>query len=402
VLEDRGIDEIPADGSDDRAKYDNVVVQYSQTMAYLREILNHTFMRAVFHTSSRQARLEYQEVQRNFINDHANDGPDDEPVKFTALVIIEYIERECLCSNDKALQSIIISISKMVRYNNQSLLDWLQSFVAPVNKYMKANGVANLDADKAKTIWKIHIAKQIMLSETTLMLLFRKTHLTDYEIRQIKLLKQGELSEKTLQKLVTKLSSDFEPYKPDKAIQLYLNQHTRQLGLEPPSFANPKDKQSSSGKSERRKSDTPDKKRKYTSDRSDKKHKRTNASDSRSKSSSDTKSKNRTDFKKKSKEKGEVPFGQHYRRPECMKRGTHTTHRQKDCRYKDDGHQATYSNLGKAPSKKTEYNSKGAKAQQTFAPSATTTERRCYIYNDSNLSNAFLQRSKHKQNAKQD
>ncbi len=30
----------------------------------------------------------------------------------------------------------------------------------------------------------------------------------------MKLLKEGEFSEKTLQKLVTKLSSDFEPYKP--------------------------------------------------------------------------------------------------------------------------------------------------------------------------------------------
>jgi hypothetical protein len=134
VLEDRGIDEIPADGSDDRAKYDNVVVQYSRTMAYLREILNHTFMRAVFHTSSRQARLEYQEVQRNFINNHANDDPDDEPVKFTALVIIQYIERECLCSNNKALQSITIAISKMVRYNNQSLLDWLQPILCSTCK----------------------------------------------------------------------------------------------------------------------------------------------------------------------------------------------------------------------------------------------------------------------------
>ena len=56
-------------------------------MAYLREILNHTFLRTIFHTSSRKAELEYQEVQRNFINDHSNDDPDDEPTKFTALDI---------------------------------------------------------------------------------------------------------------------------------------------------------------------------------------------------------------------------------------------------------------------------------------------------------------------------
>ena len=67
---------------------------------------------------------------------------------------------------------------------------------------MKANGVANLDVDEAKTIWKINFAKQIILSETTLMSLYRKEHLTDYEIRQIKLLKEGDFSEKALQKLV--------------------------------------------------------------------------------------------------------------------------------------------------------------------------------------------------------
>ncbi len=117
VLEDRGLDAIPADGSDERTKFDNVVVQYKRTMDYLREILNHIFLRAVYQTSSRQAKLEYEEVQRNFINDHRNDDPDDEPEKFTALNIIEYIEEDCICSNDKALQSITNTMSKMVRYN---------------------------------------------------------------------------------------------------------------------------------------------------------------------------------------------------------------------------------------------------------------------------------------------
>ena len=98
-------------------------------MSFLGEILNHTFLRAVYHTSSKQAKLEYQEVQRNFINDHRNDDPDDEPVKFTALNIIRYMETEYLCTDEKALQSIQNTISKMVRYNNQSLLDWLQSII---------------------------------------------------------------------------------------------------------------------------------------------------------------------------------------------------------------------------------------------------------------------------------
>ena len=142
----------------------------------------------------------------------------------------------------------------MVRYNNQTLLDWLQSFVAPVNKYCKATGQQVLDADDAKTIWKDHFKNQITLSETSMMMLFQVQHLTAQEVREIRRLPEGEFNEKTLQKLVTKLSSNFEPYKPDKAILQYLNNHTRQLGLDPPSFANPKDKNNKSDKSERQQS----------------------------------------------------------------------------------------------------------------------------------------------------
>ena len=287
VLEDRGLDAIPTDGSEERTKIDNVVVQYKRTMAYLREILNHTFLRAVYQTSSRQARLEFQEVQRNFINDHSNDDPNDEPEKFTALNIIEYIEDDCLSSNDKALQSIMNTITKMVRHNNQTLLDWLQSFVPLVNKFLKATQQQTLDADESKAIWKAHFANQITLAEKQTMLVFQPQHLRDAEIQQLIHLNEGEFDEKTLQKLVTKLSSMFEPYKPDKAIMQYLNQHTRQLGLETPSFTNPKDRQKDSDKSDR-KNKSPSDRKKYRTDRSDRKRKRTDASDSKTGSNGKT------------------------------------------------------------------------------------------------------------------
>ena len=398
VLEDRGADAIPADGSEDRIKHDNLVVQYSRAMSYLREILNHTFLRAVYHTSSKQAKLEYEEVQRNFINDHADDDPDDEPVKFTALDIINYIETECLSTNEKALQSIQNTISKMVRYNNQTLLDWLQSFVAPVNKYCKATAQQVLDADDAKTIWKDHFANQITLSETSMMMLFRATHLTRQEVAGIRLLSEGEFNEATLQKLVTKLSSKFEPYKPDKAILQYLNNHTRQLGLDAPSFANPKDKSYNSDKSEKNKSSSSDKKN-YRTDRSNKKRKRTDASDFKSKSR-DHRSKSR-DSKHDRKDKGKIPFGEQCRHPRCKERGTHSNHRHKDCRFKDgDKHQPKHPNLGKAPIKDKHNKAKRDSSSQPrpSAPTPATGDRRCYICNDPNhLANACPQKGKNKQ-----
>ena len=95
----------------------------------------------------------------------------------------------------------------MVRYNNQTLLDWLQSFVPPLNKFLKAASQQTLDNEKLKTLCKDHVVNQITLSEKLTMLIFQRQRLTDAEIQQIQYLNEAEFNEKTLQKLVTKLSS---------------------------------------------------------------------------------------------------------------------------------------------------------------------------------------------------
>jgi hypothetical protein len=286
----------------------------------------------------------------------------------------------------------------MVRYNNQTLLDWLQSFVAPINKYCKATAQQVLDAEDAKTIWKDHFINQITLSETSMMMLFQAQHLTDQEMREIRLLPEGEFNEKTLQKLVTKLSSNFEPYKPDKAILQYLNNHARQLGLDPPSFANPKDKNNKSDKSERQQSSSSEKKH-SKSDRFNKKRKRTDSSDSKSKSK---------DFKTKSRESshgtkqtGSLPVSEQCRNAGCQQRGTHLTHKHKDCRFKRGAQPPPkHPNLGKAPAKSKDNTSKSESSSQarSFTPATANNDRRCYICNNPNhLSNACPQKGKHKQ-----
>jgi len=70
VLEELGINVKPR-GGDDKKKFDNMVVQYEVALAFLRELLNHTFLRAIYHTSTRQAQGEYKEVQRTFVTQNA-------------------------------------------------------------------------------------------------------------------------------------------------------------------------------------------------------------------------------------------------------------------------------------------------------------------------------------------
>ncbi len=67
-----------------------------------------------------------------------------------------------------------------------------------------------LDNDEAKSLWKAHFANQITLAEKSTMLIFQSQHLSMAEANDIRNLNEGEFNEKTLQKLVTKLSSNFE------------------------------------------------------------------------------------------------------------------------------------------------------------------------------------------------
>jgi hypothetical protein len=58
-------------GQDEKRKYDNMVVQYENAMIFLRELLNHTFLRAIYYTSTRQAPSEYKEVQGTCVTQNA-------------------------------------------------------------------------------------------------------------------------------------------------------------------------------------------------------------------------------------------------------------------------------------------------------------------------------------------
>jgi hypothetical protein len=63
-------------------------------MNYLRELINHTFLRSIYQTSSKQAKLEFKEVQRSHHNDEAAAllaNANHVTVKFTANHIIKHI-----------------------------------------------------------------------------------------------------------------------------------------------------------------------------------------------------------------------------------------------------------------------------------------------------------------------
>ena len=419
ALEDEGISDIP-DEADALRKHENVKVQYQKALAYIRELTNHTFLRAVYHMSSHQAQIDYKEVQQTFLIEHANDKLENgrEPDKFTALNIIKHILKECLCENDKSLVLIQNTFNELIRHNGQSPLKWLQSMLPIQTRYRKAVG-KDIDEDEQKRVWKLHFARQITIAEQTTIITFRSIHLEITEMREIEDLMNGKFDEQVLQKLVTRLNNSFPTYAPDKGVMDYLNQHSSSLQWEKKlDFRTPREKQSQDtrpSKHEKRK-ERPEKRAERFKERTGRNRERSKRPDRASDrkrlktSRSDTSSKAR------------IPESEQCRRPTCRERGNHLNHSHAKCRFADAS--TRHPNLGKAPAKKTKHassssggknqtsSSSKSKNQTSFqrtakpaakaASTATSSEKRlCYICSsEDHLANACPQKEQNKSRAR--
>ena len=104
------------------------------------------------------------------------------------------------------------SISSIIRYKGQDLISWFQTFQPLVNKYQKAVGVGNpLDADELKALWKEHFARQITVSEKTVMKTFQATHLSTQDIPKVKNLSDGKFDDTVLYRLLSALVRHSNP-----------------------------------------------------------------------------------------------------------------------------------------------------------------------------------------------
>jgi hypothetical protein len=361
-LEDLGLTAIPRRNVDAeaRCKFDNLTVQYSRNMTYLRDIINHTFLRAtIYQTSSKQAKLEYKEVKRSHHNDEAAAFLQDanhDTVKFTANHIIAHIEAHCICANDRAVQTIQASIDKMIRYKGQSLLDWYQLFVPIVNKYQKAAGKQVLNAAEQKALWKDHFVKQVNLAELVLMISIRAMHITANEVISITKFNEAEFNDAAFLKLLSKINVSFEKYEPDKAVMTYLHQHSRTLKFEL-GFKNPK---------EYHKEGEPRSKEHQPRSQGSASKKRTRPQDDRTKRSSNKRHKPpRTGDDGAIKP---VPFKFQCKRAECIQRGSSKNHTSNQCRFKNNTATKVYPNIGKALPKRPKRSNQHATPKQGGAP----------------------------------
>ena len=391
VLEELSLAAVPT-AADEKRKYDNLVVQYESAITLLRELLNHTFLRAIYHTSSRQAQNEYKEVQRTFV---AKNSLKTNPTVFTAEDIIDYVKKNCTCDNSKALIQMKNSISSIIRYKGQDLISWFQTFQPLVNKYQKAVGVGNpLDADELKVLWKEHFARQITVSEKTVMKTFQGIHLATQDIPKIKNLTDGKFDDTVLYRLLSALATSFESYNPDNTIMIYLKQHAQALRWEHKlDFRPPKEKEKEQSK---------DNSKDPSSTRERHPNKRKNKHDGKSdRQATKTKRTHMTD-KPRTPNPKKIKSNDQCRRQKCRERGTHTNHTHNECKFKESD-ATKHKNLGNAPAKK-QRNAKTNSSQPTKnaqAPKAPNANgAKCYICNQpDHLANACPSKGKIKAGA---
>ena len=121
------------------------------------------------------------------------------------------------------------SIAALIRYKGQNLVSWFQTFQPLVNKYKKAIGLnTTLDDDELNALWKEHFARQITVTERTVMKTFQSAHLVTSELAKIAKISDGKFDDTVLYRLeVSVLATSFESYNPDNTVMTYVLEATR-------------------------------------------------------------------------------------------------------------------------------------------------------------------------------
>ncbi len=80
-----------------------------------------------------------------------------------------------------------------------------------------------------KLLWKDHFARQITVSELTVMRTFQGPHLNTGYVAKVATLSDGKFDDTVLYRLLSSLSTSFELYNPDNTVMIYLKQHSQAL-----------------------------------------------------------------------------------------------------------------------------------------------------------------------------
>lgn len=210
--------------NDDKRRYDLLLHSYKIGLLALRDMINHTYLRAIHECSSSPSRKHLRQVHHDFLQEQTRLGT---AVLFTAKNIIKFISDKCTTTNESSIKASLRKLEIYIRNTNQKPHKFLKAFEPLTKRLVKAQGSALSTAqDKA---WKDHFVHQLTMREREVINNHKDTMVVDDAgapdpalVNQMKTFMSGVFDTPIMLKLLQDLDSTFTHFQPDITVRTYV------------------------------------------------------------------------------------------------------------------------------------------------------------------------------------
>ena len=256
-----GLASIPAEprrnasASGEWLKYNRALQANTDAMVKLREYINHCYVWFLHTVSTKEVQDEYKQLHSEFVCAKLRENS---RAKFTAQVLVNHITSHYLTDNTDQIKLLERKIEKMVRYENESLMEWLDRFQNPITKLEIAKEQTITDEDELKALWKDLFVGNISGVEHTVinrdmaaLKVDPTSNFTPGDFQAVEQYRFGKFDVLSFRKMLTHIKT-FPLYKPDRAVRMFNDNKWTKLDLGTPSYVKPPDGSSTTATGKRR------------------------------------------------------------------------------------------------------------------------------------------------------
>ena len=228
------------------AMYDRTVLDFTSTLAKIREICSEVYCWA-FHTfSDKGVKKELEQIHESYLRAQRtrDDGQDPEP--FTAQIIVDHVTTHYTMDNTSHIEELKRAFETVVRYKKESLHQWLNRLKSQISQLIEAReGLTDFSEEEIKSLWKDTYVGNINFAES-LAISHRMSTLEDYEKGRIEDYQTGVFDATFFEQFLLTNKSVLPPFdEPDATVLAFNKARYSQKkdihgnAIPPPNYNNP-------------------------------------------------------------------------------------------------------------------------------------------------------------------
>ena len=244
-----------ASASGEWLKYKRALQANTDAMVKLREYINHCYVWFLHTVSTKEVQDEFKQLHSEFVCAKLRENS---RAKFTAQVLVNHITSHYLTDNTDQIKLLERKIEKVVRYENESLMEWLDRFQKPITKLEIAKEQTITDEAELKALWKDLFVGNISGVEHTVinrdmaaLKMDPTSNFTPGDFQAVEQYRLGKFDVLAFRKMLTHIKT-FPLYKPDRAVRMFNDNKWTKLDLGTPSYVKPPDGGSTTATRKRR------------------------------------------------------------------------------------------------------------------------------------------------------